>query len=553
MLVINSSNASLSVCTEKNELSDIGKILTTYIQKSTGISIPSASRKNENQFVLDILPLKTELPHKLFLKKDDYVIFEKENNVYLYSGSLTSLKYAVYDFLETFFDCVFTSSDSEYIPKKSSVVINDDFYKYEYPKFLYREVYYRNAFNDNFAAKLKLNGDCNNPGAPKKWGLFCHSFFTIIPPDKYFSSNPEYFSQHNGKRVNSSQLCCSNDNMINEAIKNLIVLMSQNPEAEYWSVSQNDGGAPCECEKCKKLDEEAGSHIGSIAYFVNKIAEAFPNKTISTLAYWYSRTAPKKLKLRNNVSILLCSLEVNRSKPINQDSLSKSFYYDLSEWRKITDNIFIWDYCIQFSNLIAPFPNLDILAPNLRFFHETDVKYMFAQGNREKVGELSALRAYLLAKLLWNPYCDIEYHKNKFLYAYYGDAGKYISEYINLLHKNLKKNNESLSIYGKPEKELFLSKECLDEYSAILENAKKSVINQPLYLSKTEEIILNILYVRIKTKRYDKKDELKIFSEFKRIANNCGCEKVDEVRITLDMFINGFETGNPPEDTIYAF
>jgi hypothetical protein len=32
------------------------------------------------------------------------------------------------------------------------------------------------------------------------------------------------------------------------------------------------------------------------------------------------------------------------------------------------DRIFIWDYVIQFANLVSPFPNLRVLAPNVLYF-----------------------------------------------------------------------------------------------------------------------------------------------------------------------------------------
>ena len=59
---------------------------------------------------------------------------------------------------------------------------------------------------------------------------------------------------------------------------------------------------------------------------------------------------------------------------------------------------------------------------------------MFPQGNRNSTsGEFGELRAYLLAKLMMNPYMtEEEYYDlmNEFLEAYYGDGWAYIRMYI---------------------------------------------------------------------------------------------------------------------------
>jgi hypothetical protein len=75
---------------------------------------------------------------------------------------------------------------------------------------------------------------------------------------------------------------------------------------------------------------------------------------------------------------------------------------------EISKDIIVWDYVIQFNNLISPFPNLHVLKPNIQFFASHGVNAMFEQGNREVGGEFAELRAYLLSKLLWNPEANVD-------------------------------------------------------------------------------------------------------------------------------------------------
>ncbi len=118
----------------------------------------------------------------------------------------------------------------------------------------------------------------------------------------------------------------------------------------------------------------------------------FPDKIISTLAYQYTRSAPKNVKPLPNVNIMLCSIECNRSMPIAKDPSSASFVKDIKDWTKLTGNILIWDYVVQFRNYISPFPNLRVLQPNLEFFADNGCRLMFQQGSGAALSEFVELR-----------------------------------------------------------------------------------------------------------------------------------------------------------------
>ena len=119
----------------------------------------------------------------------------------------------------------------------------------------------------------------------------------------------------------------------------------------------------------------------------------------------------------------------------NQDCpRSKTFYNDIVGWGKICDKLHIWDYTTNFHYYISTFPNLGVIHKNMKFFAENNVVSMFPQGNSQGVsGEFGELRAYLLAKLMWNPYMtEEEYytHMDEFLEGYYGAGWKNIRTFI---------------------------------------------------------------------------------------------------------------------------
>lgn len=308
-------------------------------------------------------------------------------------------------------------------------------------------------------------------------GYFVHTFHRLLPWEKYFSDHPEYYALVNGKR-SIDQLCPSNPEVKKIIAEKLRTEMDKQPEKQKWSVSQNDNFSYCQCDQCKQIIAKEGSPSGPIIHLVNTIAKEFPDKTISTLAYQYSRKAPLKVKPGRNVEIMLCTIELHRHESIETNPECADFKKDMEDWGKISSNIFLWDYTINFNHSVSPFPNLHILQPNIQFFTKNHVNALFEQSNSTTGYEFSELKVYLLSKLMWNPNVDFEKEKQRFLDATYGAASPYISQYIDVLEKNLKETNSRLWIYEHPvvhQNGLF-SEENLKEYNRFFDEAEQAVL-----------------------------------------------------------------------------
>jgi hypothetical protein len=249
-------------------------------------------------------------------------------------------------------------------------------------------------------------------------------------------------------------------------------LFKQFPESSVISVSGNDNTQYCTCENCAAIDAAEGSATGTMIRFVNKIAAEFPDKTISTLAYQYTRK-PSKTKPLSNVLITLCSIECDRSASIVANC--SDFAEDLKGWKQITENIRIWDYTTQFTNFLAPFPNLHTLQPNIQLFSENNAKWVFEQHSHNP-SELFELRSYITAKLLWNPNLNIEELITEFTEGYYKESGIYVKKYIDLVHKKIQEDEDYfLFLYGDPSQafESFLNPELLKQYESFFNEAEK--------------------------------------------------------------------------------
>lgn len=496
--------------------------------------------------------------HDKALQKDGYLIKSQPQSLSFCGGNGRGLLYGIYSFLEDRVGCRWYSADTQIVPTYRSLNITPGETRYN-PPVKWRSILYYELSDTYLAGILKLNGNAytQREREPHRfsvgeraadWGYWCHSLYQLVPPSLY-TTHPEYFSEVQGKRVapevehGGTQLCLSNPALINIAVEHLQSAI-QKPQknipiwadslAYYWSVSQMDGNGYCTCPSCRALDNADASHSGSILHFVNQVASHFPDKKIATLAYIYSRKAPLHTRPASNVAIQLCAIETARdgiNYPIGTSPVHKSFRDDMTAWGKICKDIVIWDYVIQFQNLVSPFPNLNVMQNNIRFYVKNNATGIFCQGNREKGGEFAELRGYLLSKLLWNPDCDVEALKQDFLKGYYGKAAPYISKYISLMENELAKSHQTLSMDGDPEAHQrgYLSEENIKKYSELFDEAERKVNDDKRSLAHVQKERMPLMYVQLRLKYGTVPERRRILDRFTSLAESNNVWMLSEV------------------------
>ena len=523
------------VIPEKATLVEIqaAKVLQDYLFRITGVNLPVVA-DNEKSTASEILIGRVNRSEQdqidySQLKQDGLLIKTDKDKLILTGGDKKGVIYSVYTFLDKYLGCRKYTSDFTYVPTRKTIKlqpIND----MQLPAFSFRETYYNDVYDPEYMDWHKLNSFEGRGGDKTQWGYWVHTFHSLLDPKVYGEMHPEYFSFYDGKRhagvipswdgssyQPEAQLCLTNPDVLEIVCENLQKAINKKPEALYCSFSQIDFVKYCRCEKCAALDSQYAAFssdekmlsthggggytalgMGSLLTFVNKVAERFPDKIISTLAYQYSRTPPAGIVPFKNVNIMLCSIESSRNDPMTVGD--KAFCEDLIGWGKLTDNILVWDYVIRFSHLFAPFPNLRVLQPNIQFLRNNNVSALFEQGNIQSGGDFAPLRAYMIAKMLWSPDVDIEKEKNEFIDAYYGTAARDIKEYIKLLHDNNQSGKSvKMSIFGSPvqEKESFLSENLIAEYNRIFDRAEKKVAHHPQYLVRVKSARLPVYYAML--------------------------------------------------------
>ncbi len=423
--------------------------------------------------------------------------------------------YAVYQLLDEHLGCRWFTAEDSFIPKRMVLTLPelDDRFV---PPLEFRDPYMQ-AYNDGaFYSRNRCNAESGRLGPAEggkvTYARFVHTMQELVPPEEYFDSHPEYFAlrideQGNGVRQNGyAQPCLTNPEVLAIAKKNVRRILASRPDADIISVSQNDNFTYCQCERCRAVDEEEGSHAGTLLRFVNAIAEDieedYPHVAVDTLAYQYTRKPPRITKPHKNVIVRLCSIECCFGHPLESCSLSGteggqgSFTADLEGWSAISNRLHIWDYTANFAHAIQPFPDFKVLAPNIRYFIRHGVTGIFEEGENSvpEHGELNPLRQYVLAKLLWNPELDPERLVNEFLTGYFGMAAPAVREWFDLLHAGVTEDVH-VHIYDNP-RQPYLSDEFLDASEPLFDEAERLADDEKI-LARVKKLRLSIRYVRL--------------------------------------------------------
>jgi hypothetical protein len=366
----------------------------------------------------------------------------------IFGGPVRGTLYGVYETLERFGGCRWYATWHRVIPTLNTftVPLIDETQK---PAFAMREPFWFDLFDGDLAARNKANGNAmrlsdKHGGKSFRFGsgLFCHTFNPLCPPEEFFDKHPEYFSEIKGKRVKEhSQLCLTNPDVLKIVTGRVLARIRKDPAAKLFSVSQNDWYNFCTCPACKAIDDREESHAGTLITFVNQVAEAvereFPNVWIETLAYQYTRKPPKTVRPRHNVVPRLCTIECDFSQPldVSEYAQNRKFVEDIKGWSGMAKQLFIWDYTTNFRTYTGPFPNVLALRGNAQFFRNNQVVGLFEQGAYQgRHGDFAELKAWLLAKWLWNPDLPAEPLLKDFFQGYYGAAAPLVRQYFDEVH-----------------------------------------------------------------------------------------------------------------------
>jgi len=418
----------------------------------------------------------------------------------IWGGAERGTMYGVFSFLERELGCRWYTPSVEAIPARDAFEFSFLSHS-ESPTLRVRNDFYYEAFDPIWAARNRVNGAMQlreQPGGVEGyWSV--HTFYPLMPPEEFFESHPEYYSLIDGERIHErAQLCLTNPEVFEIIVERLGAVMREQPGYLIYSLSQNDWHNACQCDPCQAIARDEGGEIGPVLDFVNRVAERlepeFPDKYIGTLAYQYTRKPPKNMRPRDNVVIRLCSIEACFAHDFTSCEINAEFLDDLEQWREIAPKLYIWDYVVNFSHYLMPFPNFNVLQPNIRTFIDNHAIGIMEQGAYQSRGaEFAELRMYLLSKLLWDVETDQEAVIEDFMHGYYGRAGQHVRAYLDLLHSRI--TPDTHIFFNQQTEELLYTPEFVREASALFDQAE-AVAESEAVRQRVELARLPVLYLK---------------------------------------------------------
>ncbi len=521
--------------------------LVRYFYKCTGAVVPyyanlCARRGPEIHLGCDCRGdgLDNELPQ---MQKEGFTIRVRENGILIASPSSRGVLYGVCTFLEKFFGCRWYTADVVKTPYNPEVTLPLCEFT-ENPAFECRDIYWRDAFDGVFASHNKINSGKADisfkQGGMEKFFNFHHAFLDLVPAGAYFTAHPEYFSERDGVRTRD-QLCLSNPNVVQIAAAQVMRWIEENPDCNIFSIAQNDNYGYCTCPECRAFDEAHGdTPAASVIRFSNAVAEIvaqkYPHVLLHTFAYQYSRHAPTGMTVHPNVIVRLCDIECSFSKPLaayagDPDCTEAKFLTDLTDWSALTEHLYIWDYCTNFSHYLLMFPNLASMQENVRLFRDHGVLGIFTEGNFSHGGGgyMAELQAYVQAKLFWNPDIDLWETVDDFLAGYFGKGAPYIRRYIDLWQSAVV--GCDMHIYDSPASP-YITDERLDESERLFDLASTAAENEAVR-ERIERARLSVTYTKLVRMPLGAPNRDTLIDGFGRLCKKHGLTEISE-RAYLD-------------------
>ena len=587
---------------EKNAASELVK----YIEKVTGVKLPVTAYKDiknvcnggkyisiGNTVLSAIQNLKAENLHR-----DGFIIKTVNDTLFIVGNNGRGTLYGVYEFLEREAGVKFLSVTYEHIPKSADLLLrNIDIC--ENPAFEFRTNYVNpTRYNEDYTAKMRFYSKFGFSKAQSDkiggtyWDYFSggyHSMYRFVPHEKYYTDHPDWFSGPDRKKsqpcyssgISDEGILLEGESFARTLIENVTeyLLNNDNPELEYVILGQMDNNAVCRCSRClAQIDKLGGSRSAQLIILVNTVAQEVKTglqargrnvDKLKFVATSYSWSSPSPTKVgplgyrvavspaavpRDDVYIYLAPIDACYMHAFNDPECGfnlHEFNYDIQNWRKLTDRIFIWDYECNFSEFLTWFPNIEALDKNIRYYRELGAKGVFAEGTiKSQNFYQSDLESWLLGKLLWNPDLSLWQLIHEYNRYYFGKAaGRIIDEYVHYVENHFREeakrqgnNVRHAAVYtcGAPYIATLevLNKVFLDKVMNYMAEAEKAIKNDTgLTKAEKKQYLFNLSQAKVqpmymKFRNYDEvydtsvEERAMFMSEFFELAESLDLEQV---------------------------
>lgn len=285
-----------------------------------------------------------------------------------------------------------------------------------------------------------------------------HSFAYFFM--KYKETHPEYFALINGERdfaalstVGPGNFDLSNEDFIQQVIKDANQFFKDNPEQKIFPLCPNDGMKKVSEDLVSQAlvdpsrEKEGGKFSNYVWGFINKVAagvaKEHPDRFVGCIAYEQYCVPPNNIeKLHPNVVVVVCKLRRGHFDAEALDQTRKR----VADWKAKVDRIYCWEYYCDIL-LNGGWKGYPVFFPDLV---QQDLKELtnvskgeFIEAESWMPGQYSTdpqsikinypglqhPLLYVTARLLWEPDLDLKALLDEYYRLFYGPAENEMREF----------------------------------------------------------------------------------------------------------------------------
>jgi len=406
---------------------EAAKILQEYIKQSTGAILPISDHIQKGRCLHVGLTsfVKQKKIGTSGLDVDGFLMREIDSqNFVILGGSDWGTEFGIYDFLERYLGvCWLMPTDLGVdVPVHVSLDVPGQLI----------------ISNPVFFSRQLSPIDINSNSPLDRWGhfnrlrgrlQFHHNLKNLFPPQEFARTNPDFYPLFNGKRYlpkstsdNSWQPNFSANGIVDSAARKIVSFFSTNPTAGSYSLGMNDSRNFDESSKSLGRRTGGKNYLGledvSDDYFawadavVKKVCRVYPNKLFGTLAYNNIAAPPKNIKVDPHI-IPFITYERMRwaDKKLENEGHERTM-----AWNEVCPILGWYDYAYGLCYML-PRVWFHVMKEYLAWGAAHDVKYYYAE-LYPNWGE--GPKAWILAKLLWNPNLNVDSLLNEWYVRFSG-------------------------------------------------------------------------------------------------------------------------------------
>lgn len=457
--------------------------LVDYIEKTFSVTLPVVTENKADGKCIYVGHTEYAKNEGVFGKsRENWIIAVRNGSLILTGGKDRGdrgILYAVYHFLEEELGVRWWTPYEEDTLSLDELCLEEDLYREGTPFFPYRKpltTFNIGAEGFSFLARRRINvisklddGIMDTVYEPEvlshggAWTMgephHCHVMGKMFPADEYYDEHPDWWAwnEERGEHMRKAHYCFSNEGFFNAVVEKLLGYIKVDVERSekagveppyYYSLSLDDLDADyffCQCPECRKTVEKSG-HSGYVIQFVNRVArkikELYPFAKFETLAYVIFAIPPKDDTVPDeNVVIRLACDHSDMAHGFVYPS-NRAYFEKLKTWSDICAvkgaELQVWQYAFNLQ-LNYPLPLVYGMQSFMQTYRDYGVKGLFMEIEKSR-SDCHELNVYVTTHLLEDPDCDVEALVDDFASRYYGRAGKYVKEYLDVLRDAMSRN-----------------------------------------------------------------------------------------------------------------